>query len=131
MKKILLFLLFLSTFMSAQTLILENFEADLYSKKANLETKKISLNIYLEGRYVDDESHKIVDALNVVIGSFFAEDLITSKGKSSLKQTLTKFCEKEYGVDIDGIYINSLKIVDSVDLNELIRKLKEAGCIKD
>lgn len=131
MKKILLFLLFLSTFMSAQTLILENFEADLYSKKANLETKKISLNIYLEGRYVDDESHKIVDALNVVIGSFFAEDLITSKGKSSLKQTLTKFCEKEYGVDIDGIYINSLKIVDSVDLNELIRKLKESGCIKD
>lgn len=131
MKKILLFLLFLSTFMSAQTLILENFEADLYSKKANLETKKISLNIYLEGRYVDDESHKIVDALNVIIGSFFAEDLITSKGKSSLKQTLTKFCEKEYGVDIDGIYINSLKIVDSVDLNELIRKLKEAGCIKD
>ncbi|MCK9256573.1 MAG: hypothetical protein M0P02_00695 [Sulfurospirillaceae bacterium] len=131
MKKVLLFLLFLSTFMSAQTLILENFEADLYSKKANLETKKISLNIYLEGRYVDDESHKIVDALNVIIGSFFAEDLITSKGKSSLKQTLTKFCEKEYGVDIDGIYINSLKIVDSVDLNELIRKLKEAGCIKD
>ena len=131
MKKVLLFLLFLSTFMSAQTLILENFEADLYSKKANLETKKISLNIYLEGRYVDDESHKIVDALNVIIGSFFAEDLITSKGKSSLKQSLTKFCEKEYGVDIDGIYINSLKIVDSVDLNELIRKLKEAGCIKD
>lgn len=131
MKKVLLFLLFLSTFMSAQTLILENFEADLYSKKANLETKKISLNIYLEGRYVDDESHKIVDALNVIIGSFFAEDLITSKGKSSLKQTLTKFCEKEYGVDIDGIYINSLKIVDSVDLNELIRKLKESGCIKD
>ena len=42
---------------------------------------KIIIDLMIEGRYVEEESFKVVDALNVVIGSFFAEDLLTSKGK--------------------------------------------------
>lgn len=115
----------------AQTLHLEKFESDLYSKKGNLETLKISMDLMIEGRYVEEESFKVVDALNVVIGSFFAEDLLTSKGKESLKQTLKSFSAKEHGVDIDAVYIHALGLVKNPKVEEIIEALKREGlCVK-
>lgn len=119
---------FLASFSHAQTLIIEAFESDLYSKRANFEVRKVQLDLRIEGRYVEDESFKIVDALNVIIGSFYAEDLLTSKGKTSLKETLQTFSSKEHGVDIDKIYIHTLKLVDNVVVDEIVQALKEAGC---
>ncbi|MBE0494795.1 MAG: flagellar basal body-associated FliL family protein [Campylobacterales bacterium] len=114
----------------AQTLNLEQFESDLYSKKGNFETMKISVGLMIEGRYVEDESFKIVDALNVVIGSFFAEDLLTSKGKESLKKTLKEFSAKEHGIDIDAVYIHRLALVNDPKVKEIVEALKREGlCI--
>lgn len=112
----------------AQTLIVEGFESDLYSKRANFEVRKVRIDLRIEGRYVEDESFKVVDALNIVIGSFYAEDLLTSKGKTTLKDTLKSFSSKEHGVDIDTIYIHSLKIIDTASTEELIEALKANGC---
>lgn len=112
----------------AQTLIIEGFESDLYSKRANFEVRKISADLRIEGRYVEDESFKIVDALNVIIGSFYAEDLLTSKGKSTLKETLISFSSKEHNVDIDRVYIHSLKVIDNASVDEIVEALKAAGC---
>ncbi len=134
MKKIVIFLMFVVGFtqsVMAQTLILEGFESDLYSKKANFEIRKISLDMRIEGRYVEDESYKIVDALNIVIGSFFAEDLLTSKGKSALKETLKTFSSKEHGVDIDAVYIGVLKLLENPNVEDIINALRESGCLKD
>lgn len=127
-KAKLFILLFLGNLLCAQTLFLENFESDLYSKKANFEIRKVKLDLRIEGRHVEDESFKIVDALNIVIGSFYAEDLLTSKGKSALKETLQTFSSKEYGIDIDTVYILSLKLVDTAATDEIVKALKEAGC---
>jgi hypothetical protein len=112
----------------AQTLSVEGFESDLYSKRANFEVRKVRIDLRIEGRYVEDESFKVVDALNIVIGSFYAEDLLTSKGKTTLKDTLKSFSSKEHGVDIDTIYIHSLKIIDTASTEELIEALKANGC---
>jgi len=118
----------LASSLCAQTLVIEGFESDLYSKRANFEVRKIRVDLRIEGRYVEDESFKVVDALNVIIGSFYAEDLLTSKGKTALKETFKTFSSKEHGVDIDTIYIHSLKIIDSVSAEEIVKALKEAGC---
>lgn len=127
-NKIFISFLLLTNILWAQTLVIEGFESDLYSKRANFEVRKVRLDLRIEGRYVEDESFKIVDALNVIIGSFYAEDLLTSKGKTALKETLQTFSSKEHGVDIDMIYIHTLKIIDNATVDEIIEALKEAGC---
>ena len=119
---------FLASSLLAQTLIIEGFESDLFSKRAHFEVRKVSVDLRVEGQYVKDESFKVVDALNIIIGSFYAEDLLTSKGKTALKDTLKSFTSKEHGVDIDTIYIHSLKIIDSAKTDEIIEALKAAGC---
>ena len=123
----LLVLFFFPFFLWGQTLMLQGFESDLYSKKGNFETLKISIDLMIEGRYVEKESFKVVDALNVVIGSFFAEDLLTSKGKESLKQTLVTFTAKQHGIDIDAVYIHALRLVKNPTVEEIIEAFKREG----
>jgi hypothetical protein len=121
-------LLVLPLSLMAQTLYLEGYETDLYSKKGKFETQKISMDLRIDGRYVEDESFKVVDALNVVVGSFFAEDLLTSKGKEALKETLASFSAKEHGVDVDAVYIHTLKFIHAPEVDEIVEALKREGC---
>lgn len=126
-----LFLCFLNTFVyGGESFVVDDFEASLYSKVSKDGTKNIETSIIFEGRDVEENDFKITDALNVVIGSFYAEDLLTSKGKEAFKATLTKYVAEKYSIDIDNIYIQKLKIVDNTTAQKIIEALKKEGCCK-
>ena len=123
MKKI--FALAFATVMAfAETLNIDNFETDLYSRDAKSSIKKVSISLRLEGRDVVDNEAYVLDALNVVIGSFYVEDLLTSLGKEKFKETLAKYTAKKHSVDIDEVLIISLKTVREPNIEELLEALK-------
>ena len=128
MKKIIFILLVIVASLSAQMLNIDDFSSEVFSKV----TKKpvtINLKLMIEGRYVEDESYKIVDALNIVVGSFYLEDLITSQGKMKLKEAIKSYSTSKYSIDIDNIYIQ--RIQTQPNTQEIIDALKKEGmCIK-
>lgn len=128
MKKIIFILLLVVAGLSAQMLNIDDFSTEVFSKV----TKKpvtVNLKMMVEGRYVEDESYKIIDSLNIVIGSFYLEDLLTSQGKIKLKETLKSYATHKYSVDIDNIYIQKLETQPNTQ--EIIDAFKKEGmCIK-
>ena len=128
MKKITIVLLFTVLTLYAQMLNVDDFSAEVFSRV----TKKpvtISTSMMIEGRYVEEESYKIIDALNIVIGSFYLEDLITSQGKQKFKKAIESYTAGKYSIDIDNIYIQSLK--SQPNTQEIIDALKKEGmCVK-
>jgi len=128
MKKIVFSLLFVSIGLYAQMLNIDNFSSVVFSRASN-KPVTISLSLMIDGRYVEDESYKIIDALNIVIGSFYWEDLITSQGKVNFKKALKAYSTKKYSIDIDNIYIQKIK--SQPNTQEIIDALKKEGmCIK-
>jgi len=123
MKKIFA-LAFAAVMTFAETLNIDNFETDLYSRDAKSSIKKVSVSLRLEGRDVVDNEAYVLDALNVVIGSFYVEDLLTSLGKEKFKDTLAKYTAKKHSVDIDEVLIISLKTVREPNIEELLEALK-------
>ena len=123
MKKIFA-LAFAAVMAFAETLNIDNFETDLYSRDAKSSIKKVSVSLRLEGRDVVDNEAYVLDALNVVIGSFYVEDLLTSLGKEKFKETLAKYTAKKHSVDIDEVLIISLKTVREPNIEELLEALK-------
>ena len=128
MKKI-IFLLVSVLFLEAQTLHIEHFTTDIFSSTSK-ELEKVNMSLVIEGRYVEDENFKVIDTLNVVIGSFYIENLATSQGKENLKKLLIKYSAKKYGVDIDEIYILNFSVEKNraFDIDELIKRMKDEGC---
>lgn len=131
MKK--LIILFLSVLMlQAQTLHIDHFTTDIFSSSSK-SLKKIEMSLIIEGRYVEDESYKVIDALNVVIGSFYVENLATSQGKESFKKLLKEYSAKKHDVDIDDVYITNFESVDkssSLSVDDIVKALKKEGCCK-
>lgn len=123
---ILVFLFTIGAF--GQKLEVSNFETDLYSKASKEFSKKISLSMFVTGRDVFDESYKVIDALNVVIGSFDAQFLLTSKGKEAFKKALIKYTSSKYSVEIDEIFIQRLYIVNSAKVDDIVTALRREGC---
>ena len=129
MKKVILLIVCLLS-LQAETLKLDHFTTDIFSSVSK-ELKKVDLSLIIEGRYVEDEKYKVIDALNVVIGSFYVENLATSQGKENLKKLLKEYSAKKHDVDIDDVYILSFRIDDDkipFSLDDLIKKLKDEGC---
>jgi hypothetical protein len=128
MKKMIVVLLFAVLSLYAQMLDVDDFTAEVFSRV----TKKpatINLSLMIEGRYVEDESYKIIDALNIVIGSFYLEDLITSQGKQKLKEAIKSYTTSKYSIDIDNIYIQKLQ--SQPNTQEIIDALKKEGmCVQ-
>lgn len=128
--KFLLILLTTFTLVFAQELEIQDFETDLYSKKGDAFSRKISLSLLVTGRDVEEFGYKVIDALNVVIGSFFAEDLLTSKGKEAFKKGFIKYASSKYSVEIDEIYIQKLFIIEAPKTDEIVEALRREGCCK-
>lgn len=118
-------LIFFSIFAFANSIEINNFETDLYSKSNGL--KKISLSIKVLGDNVNNEIDYIQDSLNMVISSYYYEDLFTELGKENLKKTLIKYAGKKYSVNIDNILIINLKSKDNAQAIKDI--LKEANLL--
>ena len=128
MRKIVFSLLFVGIGLFAQMLNIDDFSSVVFSRATN-KPVTVNLNLMVEGRYVEDESYKIIDALNIVIGSFYWEDLVTSQGKVNLKKALKAYTTKKYSIDIDNIYIQKIKSLPNTQ--EIIDALKREGmCIK-
>ncbi|MDD3344058.1 MAG: flagellar basal body-associated FliL family protein, partial [Sulfurospirillaceae bacterium] len=109
MKRFFYVLLLLQVSVFAETFALNNFHTNVFSK-VEKKPVDITLSLIFEGRDVEVEQYKIIDSLNVVIGSYYAEDLVTSRGKEILKSTLITYVRKAYSLDIDVIYIKELMV---------------------
>jgi len=130
MKKLLLVFLFSVLMLQAEdTLDVSEFETSIFSRVSK-NSVQLEISMIFEGRDVEVYDFKVIDALNVVIGSFYAEDLLTSKGKISLKKALISYVRKEYSIDIDNIYIQRLRIVQNASVDEIIKALREEGFSK-
>lgn len=109
----------------AGSIEISNFETDLYSKSNGL--KKINLSIKVIGDNVANEKDFIQDSLNMVISSYYYEDLFTELGKENLKKTIIKYAGKKYSINIDDILIMNLKSKDSAEAIKEI--LKDANLL--
>ncbi len=128
MKRLFFAFFLLASFIKAEeTLSVEEFDVSIFSKLSK-GTVQVQTSMIFEGRDVDINDFKIIDALNVVIGSFYAEDLLTSKGKETLKTTLIGYVQTKYALDIDNIYIQKLFINENTTAEKIIEALKKEGC---
>ncbi|AJD01410.1 flagellar basal body-associated FliL family protein [Campylobacter lari] len=118
---VILFFSFYSIY--ANSLSIEDFRTDLYSKVGNNTLKKIEITLDFEGENLEEK--KIIDALNTIISSYFYEDLFTEVGKNNFKETLLKFSNKKYKTQIKNIYILKINSVSQFDLEELKRFVKD------
>ncbi len=124
--RILGLVLLLQFSLSAEMLQLDHFKANVFSK-TDKKPVEINLSLMIDGRDVKSEEHKVIDALNVVIGSYYAEDLVTSKGKELLKSTLIAYTRKVHSLDIDTIFIKELTVRMTPTTQEIIEALKKEG----
>lgn len=125
MKKIFMFWLILCGISFGDVVSVESFESDLYSKYDVNNLKKISMDLEIITRDDNVEKAPIYDALNIVVGSFYAEDIMTSKGKESFKSTLTKYIDKKHSITIDDIYIIRLKFVDETNVQKILDAIRD------
>jgi hypothetical protein len=102
----------------------ENFETDIFSKKGN-RLEKIDMTLMFDGENLSSNDYKLLDALNIIVSSFYIEDLFTSKGKERFKALLKKFLMKKYMLDIDFIYIIKLERKPQIDSKSLLEELKK------
>ena len=130
MRKIFVLLMLSVVLLQAEeTLFVEEFEVSLYSKLSK-EPVQLETSIIFEGRDVEAYDFKIIDALNIVIGSFYAENLLTSKGKEGLKQAIINYTSDKYGIDIDNVYIQKLNIKKDISAKIIIDELRREGYIR-
>jgi len=130
MPKILLVFMFCTTLLQAdEALYVEGFEVSLFSKLSK-KPIQIETSLIFEGRDVEVYDFKIIDTLNIVIGSFFAEDLLTSKGKEGLKRAIINYARDKYAIDIDYIFIQKLNISQNITARTIIDELRREGYIK-
>ncbi|MDD7323283.1 MAG: flagellar basal body-associated FliL family protein [Campylobacter lanienae] len=100
---------------------IKNLEVDLYSKTSS-EMKKISMDLHIFTSEVAKLS-AIKDAINVIVSSFYAQDLMSSKGKEAFKEAIKKYSASKYKIKIDDVYILSLKEIDNIDIKRLVKQL--------
>ena len=100
---------------------IKNLEVDLYSK-TSAEMKKVSIDLHIFTNEVA-KSSAIKDAINVIVSSFYAQDLMSSKGKEAFKEAIKKYSASKYKIKIDDVYILSLKEIDNIDIARLVKQL--------
>ncbi|MBE3605451.1 hypothetical protein CCAL13119_00560 [Campylobacter sp. RM13119] len=123
MKELFLIMIF-SAFAFCDVLRVSDFQTDIYSKSGVNITKKINLNLEVVGRDMNDNESYVLDALNIIIGSFYVEDILTSMGKEKFKETFIKYAAKKHTLDIDDVLILNIKVINNLELNEIINAIK-------
>ena len=119
MKKVLLFL-FINLSLYAELLKFDQIDTSIISKKDNSYTN-IKLSIVLQGRELQGHKIELMDVVQTIIGSFWAEALITAKGKENFKKMIVNLADKQYGIEVDFVYIQNIRI--ETDPVEKCRKL--------
>lgn len=109
----------------ADVLQVRDFTSDVYSRALPNATKKISLDLELIGRDMSENEAYALDALNIIIGSFYVEDLLTSKGKERLKEEYVKYASKKHSIDIDNVLILRLNVLENLSLDRIIDAIRQ------
>ncbi len=126
MKRFLGVVFLLHVSLCAQVLILDDFRANVFSK-ADKKPVEIKLGLIFEGDSVQLNDYKVIDALNVIVSSYYAEDLVTSRGKELLKSTLIAYTKKAHSLTIDTIYIKELSVKMNPSVKEIVEAIKKEG----
>lgn len=126
MRRVLTAFLLLHASLFAETLVLEHFKANVFAK-SDKKPVEVTLGLVFEGKEVKLYEYKVVDALNIVIGSYFAEDLVTSRGKELLKATLVAYAKKTHSLVIDSVYIKELTVKTNPTTQEIVEAIKKEG----
>lgn len=126
MKRILTAVLLLHVSLFAETLVVERFKANVFAK-SDKKPVEVTVGLIFEGNDVKKNEHKVVDALNIVIGSYFAEDLVTSRGKELLKSTIIAYAKKTHALAIDSVYIKELTVKTNPTTQEIVDAIKKEG----
>lgn len=126
MKRILTAVLLLHVSLFAETLTLEHFKANVFAK-VDKKPVEVTVGLVFEGNDVKKNEHKVIDALNIVIGSYFAEDLVTSRGKELLKSTIIAYAKKTHNVVIDSVLIQELSVKTNPTTQEIVDAIKKEG----
>jgi len=122
MKRFLL-TMFTVSVLCAETVNINNFQTDIFSKVTNsLEKIEVSLVFDVNGTV---PTYKIKDGLNIVISSFYLEDLFTSKSKESFKELLKSYLKKKHNIEVNSIYIEDMQKKDQVSIDDLIKKIED------
>jgi len=125
MRRIFIAFLLLHVSLFAETLVLEHFKANVFAK-SDKKPVEAMVGLIFEGKEVKLYEYKVVDALNIVIGSYFAEDLVTSRGKELLKSTLIAYAKKTHGLVIDAVYIKELTVKTNPSTKEIVDAIKKS-----
>lgn len=126
MRRVLTAFLLLHVSLFAETLVLERFKANVFAK-SDKKPVEVTVGLIFEGKEVKLYEYKVVDALNIVIGSYFAEDLVTSRGKELLKATLIAYAKKTHALVIDTVYIKELTVKTNPTTQEIVEAIKKEG----
>ncbi|MBP1680821.1 MAG: hypothetical protein H6Q35_1160 [Proteobacteria bacterium] len=126
MRRVLTAFLLLHVSLFAETLVLEHFKANVFAK-SDKKPVEVTVGLIFEGKEVKLYEYKVVDALNIVIGSYFAEDLVTSRGKELLKATLIAYAKKTHALVIDTVYIKELTVKTNPTTQEIVEAIKKEG----
>lgn len=126
MKSFFIAFLLLHVTLFAETLSLEHFKANVFAK-SDKKPVEVMVGLVFEGNEIKKSEHKVVDALNIVIGSYFAEDLVTSRGKELLKATIIAYAKKTHNVVIDSVYIKELTVKTNPTTHEIVEAIKKEG----
>ena len=128
MKKILLlFFAGLQLLQANEVLQIDEFKVTIFSK-LNREPVQIETSIIFKGRDVEVYDFKVVDTLNIVVGSFFLEDLLTLQGKKRFKKALIDYARDEHSIGIDYVFIQKLNIKKEPSTRQIIEAMRSSGC---
>ncbi|WP_300362643.1 hypothetical protein [Hydrogenimonas sp.] len=108
MKKILLSLL-VPLLLFAGQLHLDRLETTVLQKK-NGEPVNVELSLVLQGRDIERNEIQLMDVVQTALGSFWAETLLTSQGKAKFKKMIIELADKQYGIEVDFVYIQNIRL---------------------
>jgi hypothetical protein len=111
----------------SKSISIDNFITDIYSKSSN-SLKKVEVSLIYDTNSTKTLP-RVRDALNIVISSFYVEDLFTSKNKERFKLLLKEYISKKHSIEIYNIYIQNMQLKENLNIDELIQALKRDGLI--
>ena len=103
---------------------IKDFKTDIFSQNSS-SLKKIKLDLVFDiNSTTPTPTYIIKDALNIVVSSFYIENLFTSKTKLNFKELLKNYLKQKHKVVVNNIYIEDMQIVNQVSLEEIKDMIK-------
>ncbi|WP_457598665.1 hypothetical protein [Hydrogenimonas sp.] len=70
----------------------------------------VEISLALQGRDLKESEIQLMDVIQTAVGSLWAETLVTAAGKEKFKKMIVALADKEYGIEVDFVYIENIRI---------------------